>query len=213
MPLRSPYQAALDDRLHELHPTLRRYFSVIPEGCVGVGEGVFAEIGTERRWMWPFLRFFERRGVLFAGHARSVRFRIENRTVPVEGSDTGVSVASRALDLPGGVWVMTDSVMRSGSGVVDRLGLPATVAASFEIGVADGALSLTSRAVSLRAGRFTFRLPRWCAPVVSLSEQYEPVSGLQRVDLALTMPVVGRLYGYRGHFSYGIVKERHCDEG
>ena len=53
MPPRSPYQAALGERLHELHPSLRRYFSAIPEGCIGIGEGVFAEFGTPRRTGHP----------------------------------------------------------------------------------------------------------------------------------------------------------------
>ncbi len=228
MPLRS-YEAALGERLHELHPTLRQYFSAIPEGYIGVGEGIFAEFGTERRWLWPLLRPFERRGVLFAGYARSVRFRVVNRTVQAgdgadgstagitlagaqgtteTGAEVGLAVARRELDLPGGTWIMVDSVALAGNRVVDRLGTPQTVAASFDIDVRDGALTLTSRRVGLKFGRLRVRLPRWCAPTVRLTEQYEPVSGLQRVELTLTMPVIGRLYGYRGHFEYGIVKEQ-----
>lgn len=208
MPLRSPYEVALGERLHELHPKLRRYFTAIPEGCVGIGEGVFAEFGTQRRWLWPLLRPFERRGVLFAGHARSVRFRVVNRTVMAEsGDDIGLAVARRELDLPGGTWVMTDSVTIAGSRVVDRLGSPQTVSASFDIDVRDGALTLTSRRVGLKFGRLRVRIPRLCAPVVRLTEEYEPVSGLQRVELTLTMPIIGRLYEYRGHFQYDIVKE------
>lgn len=212
MPLRSPYEAALGDRLHELHPSLRRYFSAIPAGCVGIGEGVFAEFGTARRWLWPLLRQFERRGVLFAGYARSVRFRVTNRTIPVAGSEVGRATAHRELELPGGTWVMTDSVTIAGNRVVDRLGTPQTVYASFDIDVREGALLLTSNAVGLRFGWFRVRIPRWIAPVVRLREEYEPISGLQRIELTLTVPVVGRIYGYRGHFSYGIVKEQQDGE-
>lgn len=228
MPLRSPYAVALGERLHELHPTLRRYFSAIPEGCVGIGEGVFAEFGTERRWLWPFLRPFERRGVLFAGYERSVRFRVVNRTVsaessvaePVPGAETdtmshtdigktiGLAVAHRELDLPGGTWVMTDSVASVGNRVVDRLGTSQTVSALFDIDVREGALTLTSLRVGLKLGRLRVRIPRWCAPVVRLTEQFEPISGLQRVELTMRAPLIGQIYGYRGHFEYGIVKEQ-----
>lgn len=232
MPLRSPYEVALGERLHELHPTLQRYFSAIPEGCVGIGEGVFAEFGTERRWLWPFLRPFERRGVLFAGYERSVRFRVVNRTVTSEGAvaeaepgpgfepaggtmshtdigkTIGLAVARRELDLPGGTWVMTDSVANIGTRVVDRLGTPQTVSALFDIDVREGALTLTSRRVGLKFGRLRVRIPRWCAPIVRLTEQFEPISGLQRVELTLRAPLIGQIYGYRGHFEYGIVKEQ-----
>ena len=232
MPLRSPYEVALGERLHELHPTLQRYFSAIPEGCIGIGEGAFADFGTERRWLWPFLRPFERRGVLFAGYERSVRFRVVNRTVSAEGTVAepntntntntkvgtmrhtdigkiiGLAVALRELDLPGGIWVMTDSVTNVGHRIVDRLGTPQTVSALFDIDVREGALTLTSRRVGLKFGRLRVRIPRWCAPVVSLTEQFEPISGLQRVELTLCAPLIGQIYGYRGHFEYGIVKEQ-----
>lgn len=232
MPLRSPYEVALGERLHELHPTLQRYFSAIPKGCIGIGEGVFAEFGTERRWLWPFLRPLERRGVLFAGYERSVRFRVVNRTESSGGAVTepdtdtytetevattshtdivetiGLAVAHRELDLAGRTWVMTDSVANAGSRVADRLGTPQTVSALFDIDVREGALTLTSRRVGIRFGRLRVRIPHWCAPVVRLTEQFEPISGLQRVELTLRAPLIGQIYGYRGHFEYGIVKEQ-----
>lgn len=202
MPPRSPYEAALGEQLHELHPSLRRYFSAIPEGCVGIGEGVFAEFGTPRRWLWPLLRPFERRGVLAAGYARSARFRIVNRT------EAGLATAVRSIELPTGRWQMTDSVALTRHGIVDRIGTPHTVAAAFDVSVRDGSLVLMSREVGVAVGRFRFRLPRLVAPVVQLSERYDPVSGLQRVELTIKAPIIGRVYGYRGHFSYSIVKEQ-----
>ena len=214
MPPGSPYEAALGDLLHELHPTLRRYFSAIPDGCIGVGEGVFAEFGTPRRWLWPLLRPFERRGVIAAGYARSARFRIVNRTeaagAPRPGAPVGAGLATavRTVELPSGTWQMTDSVALTHRGVVDRLGVPHTVAAEFDIEVRDGGLRLRSRTVGIAFGRVRVRLPRMVAPVVRLSECYDPVSGLQRVELTIDAPLVGRIYGYRGHFSYGIVREK-----
>lgn len=209
MTRRSPYEAMLGERMYELHPSLRRYFSAIPEGCIGVGEGVFAEFGTPRRWLWPLLRLLQSRGVLFAGHAKSVRFRIINRTESLQGSDIGAAVARREIDLPGGTWVMVDSVVRNTTGVVDRLGDPHTVTAQFKAEVRDGALSMTSVTAGLVWRRLRVRLPRRCAPVVRLTEAYDPVSGLQRIVLTLHAPLVGQIYEYRGHFEYSIVKEQH----
>lgn len=202
MPPRSPYEAALGERLHELHPSLRRYFSAIPEGCIGLGEGVFAEFGTPRRWLWRLFEPFERRGVLAAGYARSVRFRIVNRT------EAGRATAVRTIELPTGSWQMTDSVALTSRGIVDRIGTPHTVAAAFDVSVHGGGLVLTSREVGIAVGRFRFRMPRLVAPVVRLSERYDPASGLQRVELTIDAPIIGRVYGYRGHFNYGIVREQ-----
>lgn len=213
MTTRSPYEAMLGERIHELHHSLRRYFSAIPQGYIGVGEGVFAEFGTPRRWLWPILRVLQSRGVLYAGHARSARFRVINRTVAIPGSDIGAAVARREIDLPGATWVMVDSVVLAGGNtgthptVVDRLGDPHTVSARFSAEVRDGALSMTSVQAGLVFGRLRIRLPRWCAPVVNLTEAYDPVSGLQRISLTLRAPLIGQIYEYRGHFSYGIVKE------
>ncbi|MDI6023238.1 DUF4166 domain-containing protein [Leucobacter sp. UT-8R-CII-1-4] len=213
MTTRSPYEAMLGERIDELHPSLRRYFSAIPEGYIGVGEGVFAEFGTPRRWLWPILRVLQSRGVLYAGFARSARFRVINRTVAIAGSEFGAAEARREIDVPGGNWTMVDSVIVTGGtesappGVVDRLGDPHTVSAQFTAEVKDGALSMTSIKAGLRWGGLRIRLPRWCAPVVHLTEAYDPVSGLQRITLSLTAPIVGKIYEYRGHFAYGIVKE------
>lgn len=219
MTTRSPYEVMLGARLDDLHHSLRRYFSAIPQGYIGVGEGVFAEFGTPRRWLWPILRVLQSRGVLHAGYARAARFRVINRTVAIPGSDIGAAVARREVDLPGGTWVMVDSVVlaRSNTGlqptVVDRLGDPHTVSAQFKAEVHDGALSMTSVKAGIVVGRLRIRLPRWCAPVVNLTEAYDPVSGLQRITLALNAPLIGRIYEYRGHFSYGIVKEHpHAEQ-
>lgn len=215
MTTRSPYEAMLGERINELHHSLRRYFSAIPEGYIGVGEGVFAEFGTPRRWLWPILRVLQSRGVLYAGFARSARFRVINRTVAIAGSEYGAAEARREIELPGGTWTMVDSVVATGGtasgsaspSVVDRLGDPHTVSARFTAEVKNGALSMTSVQAGLRWGHLRIRLPRWCAPVVHLTEAYDPVSGLQRITLTLSAPVIGRMYEYRGHFAYGIVKE------
>ncbi|MBL5974157.1 MAG: DUF4166 domain-containing protein [Candidatus Leucobacter sulfamidivorax] len=223
MTLLSPYESALGERIHRLHPVAQRYFSAIPAGCVGVGEGVFEEFGTPRRWLRPLLRPLERRGVLVAGYVRDVPFRIENRTVAVpEGGGSGVgtvgaAVARRTIDLPTGPWETRDSVIASGGGVLERLGAPWTVSTLFEVGIdgsadadgdGDGALTLVSRRVGLVIGRLRVRIPRFIAPVVRLREGYDEASGMQRVEVTMDLPFIGRIYGYRGGFSYRIEEAR-----
>ncbi|MGJ0202919.1 DUF4166 domain-containing protein [Leucobacter sp. gxy201] len=205
-----PYEAALGARVDELHPRLRRYFSAIPAGSIGVGHGVFSVFGAARGWLRPLLMPFERRRALAAGRGRDVPFRIVNRSVPL-GDGTVAARAERVVELPCGPWTMVDSVVCVGSRVVDRIGAPWTMSALFDAEVRGGALRLTSRAVGLVCGRFRVRLPRGFSPVVRLSEAYDDALGVQRVDLTVDAPLVGRIYAYRGSFTYEIVPEAEHD--
>ncbi|MBZ2199388.1 DUF4166 domain-containing protein [Occultella gossypii] len=202
-PQLSPYEAVLGARIKELHPRLQQYFATIPPGHVGIGAGVFTHAGTPRRWLWPVIRLLEVRGVVFAGWARDVPFRIRNVTVD------GRAAATREFDLPSRTFTMTDDVARSpGGGVVDRLGHPATVAATFDVDTAAGALVLTSRTVGFRLGRLQVRIPRPVAPTIRLRESWDADRNQQRVDLTVDLPLLGRVYGYGGHFTYRIEEDR-----
>lgn len=196
---RSPYAQALGERLEELHPRLRDYFSSLPEGHIGVGEGVFSRVGTPRRWLWPFLRPLHDRSVIYAGWQLSVPFRVTNRLVD------GRAVSEREFLLPGQSWTMQDAVSLNPHGrLVDELGNPGIVAASFDIAVRDGALELTSRAIGLRWLRLRVRLPRLLSPVVRLRESFDDGIERQRVAVTIDVPLLGRVYEYCGDFTYRI---------
>lgn len=198
----SPYARALGDRIRDLHPELRRYFSAIPDGQVGIGEGVFDRFGTTRRWLSPFLRLLRRRGVLVPGMHRGVPFRVENRTI------AGRAIAERTLQLPDGPWTMCDAVkVRNHGRVVDLLGEPWIVAASFDVDVDRGAVRMTSRATGLRIGRVRIRVPRALSPRVRLTERWDADASLQRVALTMDLPLVGRIYEYAGSFTYRLEGE------
>lgn len=198
----SPYEARLGEVIRRLHPTLQRYFATIPTGYRGVGAGVFSEVGTPRRWLWPFIALVQSRGVVFAGWEHDVSFRVINRTI---GSS---AVAIREFDLPRGTWTMTDEVVQSPlGGMSDRLGSPATIAVTFDIAVQDGALNLTSRRTALALGGLKITLPRAISPRIILRESYDEPTGKQRIQLSVTMPVIGRIYGYSGLFTYRIEKD------
>lgn len=195
----SPYARALGDRIEQLHPRLRSYFQAIPDGKVGVGEGVFQRVGTPRRWLWPILRVLERRGVVAACWERDVPFRIENLTVASR------AIGTREFDLPGRIWTMRDAVAATRHGrVVDELGEPALIAVCFDIDVQGGALVLTSRAVGIRLGGLRLRVPRGLSPVVRLTERFDEAVDRQHVALSIDVPLIGRVYEYRGHFDYRI---------
>ncbi|WP_203137392.1 DUF4166 domain-containing protein [Microbacterium sp. JZ31] len=195
----SPYERALGGRIDELHPTLRRYFTSLPDGHVGRGEGVFERAGSPQRWTRPLLRLLQPSGAVYGGWETQVPFRIANRLV--RARVTG----ERCFGFTRGAWIMRDSVGLNAHGrLVDEVGDPAVVVASFDLDVQGGALLLTSRAVGIRVGRVRIRLPRAVAPVVRLREAFDEASGGQSVRVTIDAPVIGRVYEYRGVFRYRI---------
>ncbi|MFK3678458.1 DUF4166 domain-containing protein [Microbacterium sp. NPDC090218] len=203
----SPYARALGERIDDLHPRLRTYFAAIPDGAVGIGEGVFQRVGTPRRWLWPLLRLLERRGVVAAGWERDVPFRVENRTIASR------AIGERTFHFARGAWVMRDAVALTQHGrVVDELGEPGLIAVCFDVETNRGALRLTSRAVGVRLGRFRVRIPRPIAPVVRLTERFDDALDRQRVSLTVDAPLIGRVYEYRGDFRYRIEPARSKEQ-
>ncbi|WP_413332733.1 DUF4166 domain-containing protein [Brevibacterium sp. GP-SGM9] len=200
--LESPYERALGARRSRLHPVLQRYFAAVPAGSVGIGEGVFECFGTRHRWLWPALAVLGRAHVIAPGMHRQVPFRVENRTVD------GEQTATRTLDLGGRSWSMRDAVhLGRGGRVVDVLGRPALVEASFDVAVTKDHLSLSSAEVILRLGRLRLPVPGPLRPGIRLSEHFDDGEERQRIELTVDMPVLGRVYEYRGWFTYEIRPE------
>lgn len=204
---RSPFLRALGERRQRLHPQLRTYFDTVPAEHVGRGTGVFERAGTVQAWLRPFMRLCERRGVAFGGWATEVPFRIENRTI------AGRAISERTFVFPHRTWTMRDAMVVSSHGrIVDELGEPGLIRASFDLQVSDGALRMTSHTVGLRAGKIRFRIPRWCAPRIHLTEAWDPHAAQQRIALTVDVPVIGRVYEYSGTFTYRIEREGDGEE-
>lgn len=198
----SPYREALGERFGDLHPRLREYFDAMPEGAVGTGSGTFDVVGTKKWWLWPILRVLQHRGVVPSGHHTDVAFRVTNRET--HARRTG----ERTLLINGVAWTMRDSVRRIASGrIVDTIGKPATVAASFDVLTVDGALHLTSVSVGVRCGRLRIRLPRCIAPRVHLIERLDEGRKQQHVSLRMHMPFIGQIYEYAGFFDYTVATQ------
>jgi len=201
----SPYRAVLGAAFDELHPRLREYFDAIPAGAVGRGSGVFDTVGTPRRWLWPVLAVFARSHVMFPVWERSVPFTVQNR--PVTGADGSPGVAAvRVFELSRRRAAMVDEISAAAGALVDRLGDPVRAEARFRATVRDGGLRLRSTAVWLVLGRRTVRIPPPVAPVVVLTERWDTAKERQLVSITVALPVIGRIYQYRGRFRYGVAE-------
>lgn len=213
---RSPYELTTPPEvLARLHPRLRTYFGAVPVGHVGRGEGVFAVVGTPRRWVWPLLAVLARDGVVFPVWERDVHFTVENRPArvgrgPVDDREAPVAVrAHRTFRFRSGTRTMEDAITAEPHGLVDHLGRRGRVSALLRAEVdADGpdagALRLVSTRVTLRALGRAWSLPAVAAPRVTLVERFDDDADLQRVSLRLSAPLIGTLYRYEGSFRYRI---------
>src|SRR5690606_4844482 len=110
--------------------------------------------------------------------------------------------AVRRLSLRARERVMTDLISTVDGELVDRLGTPALLEASFLASVEDGGLHLRSSRVTVRLGRLMMRIPAWVSPVVHLSERFDDAADHQMIALTVNAPLVGRLYEYSGTFRY-----------
>ena len=181
----SPYEACLN--LDGLDPRLRRYFGEIPAGSVGVGRGVFDIVGTPKRWLWPVLWVLGRQGVVFPAWSRDVPFTVVNRP------DAGALHGIRTFHFAGGDRAMVDSISPT---LVDSLGTRGQYRATLRGAVENGALHLWSTGLRYRGIRIPGR--------VDVTERSD--GDLQHVAVAITAPIVGRVYEYSGHFSYEIME-------
>ncbi|MFI5060269.1 MAG: DUF4166 domain-containing protein [Actinomycetales bacterium] len=194
----SPYEQVLGERFTELHPRLREYFSAIPAGSHGFGEGTFKVVGTPRRWLWPLLVVMSGAHVAFPVWESNVPFTVLNRPV------SGAVRAERTFELRSGRRTMIDLIGAEDGEIIDRLGAPVRLEARLRASVIDGGLRMATAASAVRMGRLRVPLPRFLAPRVTLTERYDSAADAQRVAIAVDFPLVGRIYEYAGTFRYEI---------
>lgn len=182
---------------------LRTYFSAIPRGMEGYGEGVFTVVGTPRRWLWPVLWMLEHQGVLFPGWHTDVPFTVLNEPADDQDGNTAVN-AHRTFKFSHGNRTMVDAISFDGHALHDNLGTKRRYVATFTSRIRAGALTLQSSTFAIRVGRRRVTVPRLIATRVSLTERYDDTDGHQHVAVTVTAPVVGKLYVYAGSFEYRL---------
>ena len=157
---------------------------------------MFDAVGTPRRWLWPVLRGSRAGGIVFPVWAHDVPFDVVN--APADG----VVRAERTFHF---------AARRPRHARRDRgdLGPGSSTCSAPDVGCGrrstrrsiDGRLELRSRGAGA-ARRPGVACRCRFAPRVHLVERRD--GERQRVELTMTMPVIGRIYEYAGSFSYRI---------
>ncbi|MEP7766103.1 DUF4166 domain-containing protein [Sanguibacter sp. 25GB23B1] len=201
----SVFAQALGSDLSRLHPQMQRRFGLTPDGenaCVG--RGVMDEVWRGRAVAVPFLWFGAWRNILVPRVGTQVPFTIENYCyVDSLGRDTTSFV--RTFEFPGSRRSRFDATMvfdRPAGRVLDYLGTHQHLAVDLDLTVDDrGGLVLRSGAQRFYEGRLGFSFPMLASGTAELREHFDDDAGCFRIDLTVSNPVIGPVFGYRGSFT------------
>lgn len=196
--LPSVYEQALGERFAELDPQLRTYFGGIPKGFEGVGHGRYEEAGLRFRPLRPLFALLGRWHIAFAEHGENVPFTVRNNAAP-----GGTLHAVRTFSFPTVTRAMKDSIRTDGGRLIDRVGARGEVEIELELLIADGRLTMESRRLAVHVAGVRVPLP----PIVRISLCERTLSredGTQHVDVRITVPLLGDIYGYSGTFTYAV---------
>ncbi len=200
----SIFQQALGTDFQRLHPKLQQRFGVDPAaGYACVGRGVFAEVRRGAWWTVPFLKFGAFRNILFPEVGTNVPFTIENYPY-MDGFGRPTVTFARTLEIRPGRQRRFDATMvfsAARGAVVDYLGTHQHLATDLQLAVLDdGSLHLRTTQLRFYERRVQFIVPRLLSGSADLHEAWDEERQLFTIDLEVSNPVFGFLFGYRGEF-------------
>jgi hypothetical protein len=207
----SIYRLALGRDFERLHPRVRERFGISSEdGIVQVGRGVMDEVWRGQPYTVPFLALGTWRRIMFPTRGSDVPFTIENYAyVDSLGRETVTWIRTfdfarrtRRFDA-----YMIWSERRSC--IVDYLGTHQHLAVDIDL-----AVDPETRGLRLRSGEQRFyeqrvgiRFPMALSGYANVHEWFDDERDRFRIDVDVTNPRWGRLFGYRGSFE---VERRPC---
>jgi hypothetical protein len=202
----SIYRRAMGADFDRLHPQIQRRFGICSrsgEACIG--RGVMASIWRGRPYTLPFLYVGAWRRIMFPEQARDVPFTISNYAyVDRFGRETVTWVREFELPHPRPRRRRFDATMiysEQRSRIVDYLGSHQHLAVDIDLSVGPGgAMHLRSGAQRFYEGPLGFSFPMPFSGVAQVREWYDEAHGRFGIDVAVTNPVWGPLFGYRGWF-------------
>lgn len=200
----SIYQRALGADFDRLHPEIQARFGFSSaDGHGSIGVGVMDEIWRKGGFPRPFLAFGTWRNIMFPETGHDIPFTIENWPyVDRHGRETVTFV--RTFELPQGRRRFDATMVYSErrGRVVDYLGTHQHLAADVDLSVDDqGGLHLRTGAQRFYERSLGFSFPMLLSGTGEVHEWYDEQVGRHRIEVVVSNPVFGRLFGYRGSFT------------
>ena len=200
----SIYRRALGDDFERLHPRVRERFDASSEDRVAqLGRGSMEEVWRGRPYTVPFLCLGMWRRIMFPARGIDIPFTVENYFyVDSFGRETVTWI--RTFGFPQGARRFDAYMIWSEQRecVVDYLGTHQHLAVDIHLEVDEA-----TRGLRLRSGeqrfyerRVGFRFPMAFSGYADVCEWFDEETERFRIDVKVTNPRWGRLFGYRGAF-------------
>ncbi len=205
----SIFRRALGADFDRLHPQVGRRFDVSADratACIGVG--VMDEVWHGKGIVVPFLRFGARHNLLFPEKGTDIPFTMEYYAYR-DCFGREVVRFVRTFDVSRGRRRRFDGTIvysERRAGVVDYLGTHQRLAVDLRASVDDrGAMVLQSGVQRFRAGPLDCRLPAGLTGRGHVREWYDEETERLRIQVTVSNPLVGPVFGYRGSYTARLV--------
>jgi hypothetical protein len=200
----SIFQRALAADFDRLHPRIQRRFSIgLDNGQACIGRGVMDRVWVGGGWVRPFLVLGGRRHILVPRSGRHIPFTIEN--FPYRDSFGRETVTFvRTFDFPGRPRRFDATMIFSPERgcIVDYLGTHQHLATDLRLAAdQSGALVIRSGEHRFREGRLDARVPTLIGGDAVVRESYDEEAGRFRIQVSVSNPYFGPLFGYQGSFT------------
>ena len=199
----SIYQKALGSDFTRLHPEIQKRFGFSSaDKTASIGRGIMEEVTHGSPITLPFLYVGTWRSIMFPEQGKNIPFTIENYAYTDDfGRDTVTwvrtfeTIPRRRFDA-----YMIYSEQRKC--IVDYLGTHEHLAVDIDLSVDEqGGMRLRSGAQRFYEGIVGFTFPMQFSGIADVREWFDDKEGRFRIEVNVTNPTWGVLFGYRGWFS------------
>jgi hypothetical protein len=198
----SIYQHALGSDFQRLHPKIQERFGFSSHDRIAcVGRGVMTNIWHGRFYTVPFLYLGAWRRIMVPDSAHDVPFTIENYAYR-DSFDRETVTWVRSFSLPRPRRFDATMIYSEERGrIVDYLGTHQHLAVDIDLSVDErGGMRLRSGAQRFYEGIVGFRFPMIFSGVADVREWFDDDSQRYRIDVSVSNPAWGPLFGYDGWF-------------
>ena len=202
--MKSIYEQALGEReFQRLHPKMRERFGFSSQDQVACfGTGTMERIWHGPFYVVPFLYLGVWRRILFPEHGLNVPFTIANHAY-LDGF--GRETVSWIRTFQTSQTRRFDAYMiysRRLNKILDYLGTHQHLLVDIDLSVDDkGGLRIRSSQDRIFEGFFHLRLPHIFQGIADVYEYYDDAKKAFRIEVNVSNPLVGKLFGYSGWFT------------
>ncbi|WP_232699132.1 DUF4166 domain-containing protein [Brevibacillus daliensis] len=213
----SIYQRLLGADFEKLHPKIQERFGFSSiDKRASIGRGIMEKVWYGKAFTLPFLYIGTWRNIMFPEQGQNVPFTIENYAyVDSFGRETVTWVRKYEFSNRLRRFDATMIYSEKRQKIIDYLGTHQHLAVEIEMSVVEnGGMHLRSGNQYFYEGWFGFKFPMLFSGYADVYEWYDKQREKYRIDVKISNPIFGDLFGYSGAFDveYLHVELEHIPE-